>query len=66
VDIGGGHGLLLANILERITFEGTLHEVVHVVEGAKRVKCEVREETLLPLPAEICFLGSRGADCFTS
>ena len=36
VDIGGGHGLLLATILERNPhLRGTLYEVSHVVEGAK-------------------------------
>ncbi len=35
VDVGGGHGLLLATILERNThLTGTLYEVPHVVEGA--------------------------------
>jgi hypothetical protein len=36
VDIAGGHGLLLATILERNPhLRGTLYEVPHVVEGAK-------------------------------
>jgi len=36
VDVGGGHGLLLATILERNPhLRGTLYEVSHVVEGAK-------------------------------
>jgi hypothetical protein len=35
VDVGGGHGLLLATILERNPhLRGTLYEVPHVVEGA--------------------------------
>lgn len=35
VDVGGGHGLLLATILERNAhLRGTLYEVPHVVEGA--------------------------------
>lgn len=36
VDVGGGHGLLLATILARNPhLKGTLYEVPHVVEGAK-------------------------------
>jgi hypothetical protein len=36
VDVGGGHGFLLATILERNPhMRGTLYEVPHVVEGAK-------------------------------
>ncbi len=36
VDVGGGHGLLLATILERNPhLRGTLYEVPHVVEGAR-------------------------------
>lgn len=36
VDVGGGHGLLLANILERNPhLRGTLYEVPHVIEGAR-------------------------------
>jgi hypothetical protein len=36
VDVGGGHGLLLATILKRNPhIRGTLYEVPHVVEGAK-------------------------------
>lgn len=36
VDVGGGHGLLLATILARNPqMKGTLHEVAHVVAGAK-------------------------------
>jgi hypothetical protein len=36
VDVGGGHGLLLATILEKNRhLSGTLYEVPHVVEGAK-------------------------------
>ena len=36
VDIGGGHGLLLATILERNPqLQGTLYEVPHVLEGAR-------------------------------
>jgi hypothetical protein len=36
VDIGGGHGSLLATILERNPqMKGTLYEVAYVVEGAK-------------------------------
>jgi hypothetical protein len=35
VDVGGGHGLLLAKILERNPhLKGTLYEVPHVLEGA--------------------------------
>jgi hypothetical protein len=35
VDVGGGHGLLLATILERNRhLRGTLYEVPHVIEGA--------------------------------
>jgi O-methyltransferase domain/Dimerisation domain len=35
VDVGGGHGLLLATILKRNThLRGTLYEMPHVVEGA--------------------------------
>ena len=35
VDVGGGHGLLLATILEKNAhLRGTLYEVPHVVEGA--------------------------------
>ena len=35
VDVGGGHGLLLATILKRNPhLKGTLYEVPHVVEGA--------------------------------
>ena len=36
VDVGGGHGLLLATILKRNPhMRGTLYEMRHVVEGAK-------------------------------
>jgi len=36
VDVGGGHGLLLATILARnLHLKGTLYEVPHVVEGAR-------------------------------
>ena len=36
VDVGGGHGLLLATILKRNPhLRGTLYEMPHVVEGAK-------------------------------
>jgi hypothetical protein len=36
VDVGGGHGLLLATILSRnARLKGTLYEVPHVVDGAK-------------------------------
>jgi len=36
VDVGGGHGLLLATILARNPhLKGTLYEVPHVVEGAR-------------------------------
>ncbi len=36
VDVGGGHGLLLATILARNPhLKGTLYEVPHVVDGAK-------------------------------
>lgn len=36
VDIGGGHGLLLATILKRnARLRGTLYEMPHVLEGAK-------------------------------
>jgi hypothetical protein len=36
VDVGGGHGLLLATILSRNAhLKGTLYEVPHVVDGAK-------------------------------
>jgi hypothetical protein len=36
VDVGGGHGLLLATILERnLPLRGTLYEVPHVIDGAK-------------------------------
>jgi hypothetical protein len=36
VDIGGGHGLLLATILKKNpNLRGTLYEVPHVLEGAK-------------------------------
>ncbi len=36
VDIGGGHGLLLATILKRNPqMKGTIYEVPHVLEGAK-------------------------------
>ncbi|HEV3205752.1 MAG TPA: methyltransferase [Terriglobales bacterium] len=36
VDVGGGHGLLLATILERNPrLQGTLYDEAHVVEGAK-------------------------------
>jgi hypothetical protein len=35
VDVGGGHGLLLATILKRNThLKGTLYEVPHVISGA--------------------------------
>lgn len=35
VDVGGGHGLLLATILERNThLHGTLYEIPNVIEGA--------------------------------
>jgi len=35
VDVGGGHGLLLATILQRnIYLTGTLYDMAHVVEGA--------------------------------
>jgi hypothetical protein len=35
VDVGGGHGLLLATILQRnIHLTGTLFDVAHVIEGA--------------------------------
>jgi len=35
VDVGGGHGLLLATILKRNThLKGTLYEMSHVIEGA--------------------------------
>ena len=35
VDVGGGHGLLLATILKRNPhLRGTLYEVPHVIEGA--------------------------------
>jgi len=35
VDVGGGHGLLLATILKRnMHLKGTLYEVPHVIEGA--------------------------------
>src|SRR6202023_4084311 len=37
VDVGGGHGLLLATILKKnAQMKGTLYEVPHVLEGAKR------------------------------
>lgn len=37
VDIGGGHGLLLATILQRHPhLEGTLYDVPRVIEGARR------------------------------
>src|SRR5579864_4251961 len=36
VDVGGGHGLLLATILERnLQMKGTLYDEPHVIEGAK-------------------------------
>jgi hypothetical protein len=36
VDVGGGHGLLLATILKKnAQMKGTLYEVPHVLEGAK-------------------------------
>jgi hypothetical protein len=36
VDVGGGHGLLLATILARnARMKGTLYDVAHVVSGAK-------------------------------
>ena len=36
VDVAGGHGLLLATILERYPqMKGTLYEMAHVLEGAK-------------------------------
>lgn len=36
VDVGGGHGLLLATILERNPhLKGTLYDEAHVIEGAK-------------------------------
>lgn len=36
VDVGGGHGLLLATILERNPqMKGTLYDAPHVIEGAK-------------------------------
>jgi O-methyltransferase domain/Dimerisation domain len=36
VDVGGGHGLLLATILNRnLHMRGVLYDVVHVVDGAK-------------------------------
>jgi copper chaperone CopZ len=36
VDVGGGHGLLLATILKKNTnLRGTLYEVPHVLDGAK-------------------------------
>ena len=39
VDVGGGHGLLLATILARNPqMKGTLHEVAHVVAGAYIMK----------------------------
>jgi len=35
VDVGGGHGLLLANILQRNPqMRGTLYDLPHVIEGA--------------------------------
>jgi hypothetical protein len=57
VDVGGGHGLLLATILEKNPhLKGTLYEVPHVVEGAK-------DGPLKPL-MERCILAS--GDMFTS
>ena len=36
VDVGGGHGLLLATILARNPqMKGTLYDIAHVIEGAK-------------------------------
>src|SRR5690242_18944584 len=36
VDVGGGHGLLLATILARNPgIKGTLYDIAHVIEGAK-------------------------------
>jgi len=57
VDVGGGHGLLLANILERNPqLRGTLYEVPHVIEGA-------RNGPLLPV-MDRCTLTA--GDMFTS
>jgi hypothetical protein len=57
VDVGGGHGLLLANILRRNPhMRGTLYEVPPVIEGA-------RNGPLLPL-MDRCTLTS--GDMFTS
>jgi hypothetical protein len=36
VDVGGGHGLLLANVLQRNPqMRGTLYDLPHVIEGAR-------------------------------
>ncbi len=36
VDVGGGHGLLLANVLQRnLQMRGTLYDLPHVIEGAR-------------------------------
>jgi len=57
VDVGGGHGLLLATILQRNPhLQGTLYEMPHVLEGA-------RSGPLKPL-MERCTLAS--GDMFSS
>jgi O-methyltransferase domain len=57
VDVGGGHGLLLATILARNpSMKGTLYEVPHVVEGC-------RNGPLMPV-MERCTLAS--GDMFSS
>jgi hypothetical protein len=57
VDVGGGHGLLLATILSRnLHMKGTLYDVPHVIAGAK-------EGPLRPL-TDRCTLAS--GDMFSS
>ncbi len=64
VDVGGGHGLLLATILERNPhLRGTLYDMPHVIEGANEWAAQARDGPLHARVRRYVFLGSGGRRC---
>jgi C-methyltransferase len=64
VDVGGGHGLLLATILKSNPhLRGTLYEMPHVVEGAKEWSAEAGDGALHFCFRRYVFLCSSRCGC---
>jgi hypothetical protein len=65
VDVGGGHGLLLATILERNPhLRGTLYDLPHVLEGAKNGPLEPVKDRCVFASGDMFSSVPAGADAY--